>query len=209
MKRLLLIFLSLLTLMSLWASDARNIKFVYIAHDIETPIRELKNKLDQHRNRALQDPYYQVIFYLANQGRPIIVQINPIEYNDDDYKALIQELYERDYHNPQPDVDLEYIVDLFQNLEIGINDLMVNELSMEFFVTPDFFTQGFNETVIARLYYVLALDDLHSENKVENFTLEVFYPEGNEPKYSKEDPFGPMNLGYINDKWNNSLAPMK
>lgn len=208
MKRVLLIFLSLFTTMSLWATDTRKINFVYIAHDIETPVRELKNELDRFRNYALQDPNFQVIFYLANQGRPIIVQINPIEYNDDDYKALIQELYARDYHNPQPDVDLEYIVDLFKNLEIGSKDLMVDALSMKFFVTPDFFTLGFNETIIARLYYVLALDDLHSENKVENFTLEVFYPEGNEPKYPKGEPFGPMNLGYINDNWNNSLSPM-
>ncbi len=208
MNRIIVLSITIMMCISMYAFDGRKVHFVYIAHDVETPIYELKGKLDFYRDEAREDSNYQVIFYLANQWRPIIVQINPVEYNENDYKSLIQELYERDYHTPQPDVDVEYIVELFKNLQISGKDSGVEELTMSYFVTPNFFIQGYNEAVIARLYYVLDIENLCSENKVGSFTLDALYPKGYKPEYSDGEPFGPMNLGLINDRCKNSIKQM-
>ena len=94
---------------------AQELRFVYIAHDLETATDKLVKELNGLQ-RATRDGM-PTIFYLSNSDNPIIAYFNIDGKQDGDiYREIMGELQERSFHNTSAIVDRDTIVSIFKNL---------------------------------------------------------------------------------------------
>lgn len=160
MKKAILILMMALTCLSgIAQSDAsrkeKSFRFVYIAHDVNTPVSRLVERLRANRNDAMEGGE-DVVFYLASGSNPIIVQYNVGENNKSDFDdLLLAELNERNSHDVDPETDLNTIFELLNNLNIVDQNKRLNYMSAKFnfYVNPKFWTLKNNESILVPLFF--------------------------------------------------------
>ena len=181
------------------ADASKNYSFIYIAHDVTTPIDRLSEKLREAYREAVQ--YENVaIFYMSNGTDPIIVKVLPSgDDNRDDFeKVLMTELQEMNSHDVDSEIDAEAIVDLLSENDFAsygrINYALVN---LDFYIGSMFWTLGDNENIISRVYFVLDIDKF----KYQDLAFNVYCNEEDFSKLNYEEgkPFGEKNLSSINN----------
>ena len=175
---------------------ARDFRFVYIAHDVNTPVQRLIERLEDYQNNAFEEGE-DVIFYLSSGTNPIIVEYNVGRDNKGDFEdVLLSELNERISHDVDAQTDVETILQLIENADIMDEDKNLKYLSAKFnfYVNPKFWTLGNNEAVIAPLFF--ALDVPHIRGGRVQFQL--FEAKEDKLKYPEGKPFGEKNLDGIN-----------
>ena len=179
----------------------QSFSLVYIAQDESMPIQEMEKKLNAAWNRATQNP---TIFYLS-RGReePIIVKVNTEEVaNQDGFGEYIQRIRE--------EFDGKLIAAIKEGIPYSVDGAsdkwkllellrehpivtpegtpLYNETFVDFHVGQDFWTAGFNESVIAALFFELNFKQFVADN----FYFNVFCPRA----LNYDEDAGPF--GYLN-----------
>ena len=179
--------------------EFREYFFVYIAHEENDPVDIISRRLKEMKDNA--DQYgNSYIFYLSNESCPIIVKYNLKGGNPQDFNKLIGELNNSISHTVDLVTDLDSICSLINRYDFidEKGHLKYYSAVMDFFVGADFWTLGFNENLLAKLYFLLDVPALKKKNKEFLFRVNAF--KGNYPHYTKGQPFGEKNLMGINNE---------
>lgn len=183
MKRFLMLFLvSGLTLVAI----AQELRFVYIAHDLETATDKLVRELNGLQ-RATRDGV-PTIFYLSNSDSPIIAYFNINDRQDGDiYREIMGELQERSFHNTSAVVDRDNIVSILRDLNIEKG--AYSSLVWKFYITQNYWDL-YNEDVLASSYFILNI----AEWKQPSFLLQIYFSGSEAMRVDEKYPFGLLNL---------------
>ena len=183
MKRFLMLFLvSGLTLVAI----AQELRFVYIAHDLETATDKLVRELNGLQ-RATRDGV-PTIFYLSNSDSPIIAYFNINDRQDGDiYREIMGELQERSFHNTSAVVDRDNIVSILRDLNIEKG--AYSSLVWKFYITQNYWDL-YNEDVLASSYFILNI----AEWKQPSFLLQIYFSGSEAMRIDEKYPFGLLNL---------------
>lgn len=183
MKKLVLFF-SLICVSLL--GTAQELRFVYIAHDLETATEKLVRELNGMQ-RAARDGM-PTIFYLSNAENPIIAYYNVEDRQDGDvYREIMGELQERSFHNTSAVVDKDSIVSIFNR--INIENSPYTNLVWKFYITQNYWNL-YNEDIIASSYFILNI----AEWTKPNFLLQLYFSGQEEFRVDEKYPFGVLNL---------------
>lgn len=138
-----------------WDKKEKSFRFVYIAHDVNTPVSRLSERLKNIRNDAAEGGE-DVIFYLASGSNPIVVEYNVGKDNKTDFdEVLLAELNERNSHDVDPETDVDAIFELLDNVDFADENhrLKYGSVKFNFFVNPKFWTLKNNESIIVPVYF--------------------------------------------------------
>lgn len=209
MKKVTLFIVALLVVSV--AMQARTLRFVYIAHDVTTPVEPLVEKLegyfDQLEDEADDETSVdRTILYLSSGSNPFIVNMESGNRDDDNFNTLVSELYERNFHDVDAENDVEKIIELLSDNDFMTEDnrLAVSNLKFEFYVTPTFWTMGQNQSLIMPLFHTLEIDRFYDEKSPEynrGVTFKIFLPSVdavNNCMGPDGEPFGKANVDGIN-----------
>ena len=199
MKKILLYLIVGLLALPLSAQNNDNRKeksfrFVYIAHDVNTPVARLIERLRANRNDAMEGGE-DVVFYLASGSNPVIVEYNVGEDNQSDFdEVLLAELNERNSHDVDPETDVAAIFDLLNNLNIVDENKRLNYMSAKFnfYVNPKFWTLKNNEAILVPIFF--AFDIPHITGGRVQYQL----MEAREDRLPEGNLFGDKNVEGIN-----------
>ena len=167
--------------------------FVYVAQSELTSTGALEKYLDARFERALKDENLALIVYCADGTNPRIVQVNTPYDNRTEYDSLINELRGERVRRVDPEFDVQNISGLFDKLDFvapASNVLKYGAVDWHFHVTSDFWEQGYNESLIASLCFVMGVD--HFENA--NFRLRCYFSRYDDLEYDEDYPFGKKNF---------------
>ena len=155
----------------------RNVKLIYVAHDVDTPVDKLMENISYSHDMLDDNPEDgdRVIVYMSSGTNPIIADMRSGNRDEDNYERVMHE-FERNYHDTNPEYDAERIIDLFEEEDFlnSTGGLGVDNLVFEFYVTPSFWTNGYNNTLISSLFYALGLEPFVNKDSP-LFTREVRY----------------------------------
>ena len=179
----------------------KSFSLVYIDHEaadavdvISQRLRDMKDDADQYNN--------SYIFYLANGEQPIIVKYNMGEDATEDFNNLLGELNNAIFHSVDPNTDMKNLMDLFNQYDFVDEKGNPKYYStiMDFYVGADFWTLGYNESILANLYFLLDVPTLKVNGDAvgKEFLFRVNASKGNYPKYEEGKPFGEKNLAGVN-----------
>ena len=171
--------------------------FVYIDHEAADAVDIISQRLQNMKDNADQyDNSY--IFYLANGENPIVVKYNMGEDNTEKFNEMLGELNNSIFHSVDPHTDLVQILDLIsENDFVDANgNLKYYSTVMDFYVGADFWTLGYNESILAKLYFLIDVPSLKMLDK--EFLFRINSSQSNYPKYEEGMPFGEKNLAGIN-----------
>ncbi len=177
----------------------KNYRFIYVAHDVSTPVNRLSEELRTKYREAIQ--FNNVaIFYLSNGYDPIIVNVNtPHNDNREDFeKRLLGELQEYNSHDVEAELDVNKILETISNNDFSTHKGKIDYASVDidFYVGSLFWTLGNNESIISTLYTALDIPSYESDN----FSFNVFRNIEDDLVYTEGMPFGEMNVNNINKK---------
>lgn len=172
--------------------------FIYIAHDVTTPIQHLTERLREIYRDAIR--YNNAaVFYLSNGTNPIVVRVNMPGDNRNDFdNLLISELQEKNSHDIVADIDVDKIMDIVNRNEITNDNggLLYNSITFDFYVNQNFWVLQYNETIISTLYFTFNVRkyiDLEKE-----FYFNVYQNKDDKIDYAEGKPFGNRNADEIN-----------
>ena len=137
----------------------------------------------------MKDDDLILVIYYADGTAPLIVQVNTSEDNREDYDFLLSELKKDGFRRVDPTYDVRNIARLFDGLDFispSSNLLKYGAVDWHFHVTSDFWEQGYNESLIASLCFVMGVD--HFENA--NFRLRCYFSRYDDLEYDEDYPFG-------------------
>lgn len=190
----IILLLSLLFPFSLLAQDNRGkeLTFIYISHQNDTPIEKLcialKNAFDDARNYDLP-----TIFYFANYNHPIYasVSVDGLSNDFDAFNQIIYELQSKKYHEVDPLADISNIIDIFNKGDFVDKNgqLKYDRLVWKFYINQNFWDL-YNEKVISRLGFILDIDSLPDEA----FHMVLIDYGVRDLEYDINLPFGDKNL---------------
>lgn len=166
----------------------QNLEFIYIAHDRTTPVNKICEILDERYKDAFYYADNALIIYLASQDDPIIVTVNVGKDNRKDYDLIVNALQSQLEHDIDPASDVDNIVDIFNSDDFLNPDgtPRYKSFRMTYFVTPLFWTMGYNADIIAALHFILDLESLDTSY----FMSDVYYPDNGSFCYDESHPFG-------------------
>lgn len=196
MRKLFIVFLLMVFTQPIFAQELKSseqtLEFYYIAHDRTTPVGKV---CDFIQERAKEATYYKdlaMIFYLANGDNPTIIRMNLKGDNRKDFNLVINGLQQQLSHDINPNSDRRIITELFNDVDFV--DEEGNPLYRSFqwisFITPLFWQMGYNEDVLASLYFILDLGSLPSDY----LSMDVYYDNDSNFKYNNRKPFGDKEL---------------
>lgn len=205
---LLLVFVCyLLPFQNINAQQSNNYQFVYIDHEVNTPVNKLCEKL-----KELYDDAYEMgdvlIIYLStglpDEGYCMMSLTNVkdvTERNLDKEEAfdkIIGALQNSNYHSVNPKADVSNILKLFEtyNYQDDNGKLSYKNVKLSFYVGSRFWTLGYEYSVLSYLYALLGVADM----PLGTFTYNVMASLADRPKYEEGKPFGELNLQGINEK---------
>lgn len=162
------------------------LRFVYIAHDVDTPVDQLVQKIEQYAEDLINpvsdvDDTEYVILYLSSSSNPIITIMKSGDTDSDNLEQLVGELYERNFHQVETDFDAEKIIDLLDKHDFldQTGKFAMKSVKFDFYVTTSFWTMHQNESLIAKLFYVLDAKrfcDTSGEEYERGFSYSVYFP---------------------------------
>lgn len=197
MKRLFVTAVCMLALLStVFGQDksSKDLQFIYIAHDENTAVGSLLDRLTEAYNDARNYPETrELILYLANDTDPVIVQVNTEYDNQGQFGQIVEELQTKISHTINPDVDRETIVNLFNENDMIDEAGNPRYYSVEwtYYVNSTFWSLGNNEDIISGLYFIMDMKPLIDSG---NMKVYVMYGTNDRLQYDKNLPFGTKNL---------------
>lgn len=200
MKRLLYCMISLLAVfcaqIDVASADNDNSEktlcFAYIAHSEVSTVNEIVSYLDSRFAKAEMDEDFVLVIYLANGEDPLVVEVNTADDNRKAYAGLIEEFKGKRSHRVDPEHDIDRIVALFDKLDMMApksDGLSYGAVDWHFHVNSDFWSMGYNQSLISRLCFVMGIDYMEGEN----FRLRCYFSRYDEPEIDPTYPFGRMN----------------
>ncbi len=198
MKRLVVTAVCMLTLLvNSWGQNdksAKELYFIYIAHDENTAVGSLVNRLSEIYDDARNYPEErELIIYLANDDDPKVVQVNTDNDNQNDFGFIVNDLQTKTSHTINPIVDRETIISIFNE-----NDIIDEEgnpryrfVDWNYYVNSTFWSLGNNEDIIAALFFIMNMEKMIESGYMR---VSVLYGEGEGLKYNKTLPFGTKGL---------------
>lgn len=194
------------------AMQARTLRFVYIAHDVTTPIEQLVQKIEGYYENLEdeaddEESVQQTIIYLSSGSNPVVANMKSGKRDDDNYNQVISELYERNFHDVDTEVDMNRVIEILEENDFmsPTGNLDVSQLKFEFYVTPTFWSMRQNESLISSLFYTLGIDkyyDTNSPDYSRSVSYKVFFPTIEELRKcigNEGMPFGSKNVNNINN----------
>lgn len=200
MKRIALLILTSLSLLSLSAQDyydthGQDLEFVYIAHDEHTPVSTIIETIQMLYEDAQNWPDTRaVIFYMPNGTRPKIIEVNTPNDNQQDFYLLLDELQTKRSHDVRPDVDVEKITEIINNTDIidENGQPLYRSVTWNYYINSTFWLLKNNEYVIAALYWVLDMQPLVESGYLR---INIFHSKQyDDVNFNHELPFGSKNL---------------
>lgn len=190
MKRLFVLLLASFFSFAVYAQQ-QSFEFYYISHDRTTPVDQLCERLEYIYEDALSNEDYAVIFYFPNYDQHIEVKINLPGSNSQDFNKILRELRDKDAHENYPDHDYESIMNLINKYDFITDEGEPVYSSVRFcwYVTPYFWDWMNNESLIARLYFALELDQYK-----DYVTTEIWHSRDDGLQVDSRYPFGKKNL---------------
>lgn len=160
----------------------------YISYDRSTPIKDLCSTISLTFNSSCVSDR-NVYLYLPNADSPIIVKAS--EENREQFEAMLSKI-RQGTTNIFPDVDISHICNLFNNDDfLGDDGMMKYErLSITFYLCPSFWINGYNETLISKLLFILDTNNLDQEH----FSLDLYKSTEDSFEYDEENLFGVKKL---------------
>ena len=197
---LVTILLSTLSLSAQSDSDfkEKELTIVYIAHTTDVPLAKLTTLLEERYRGGVQFSN-DVIFYISNGAEPLIVKINTADENKVDFESkIIEELWAKRSHDVDPYVDVLSLIEIVNNNDFISEDGKLNYLSVtfDFFISEEFWTMKYNESIIAKLYFALNVNHIKQDNP--ELFFNIYRPEEVELVYENNKPFGLKDLDEIN-----------
>lgn len=172
--------------------------FVYVAHDVTTPVQHLVARLREVYTDAIKYGN-AAVFYLSNGSNPTVVKVNMVGDNRNDFdNLLVPELQDKNSHDVIADIDVDNILNLFSENEIIGEDrqMLYNSVMFDFYVNKNFWALQNNEAVIAALYFALDIANLMKPEVDLYFNV---YRYKDEPlDYPEGQAFGVKNVNDIN-----------
>lgn len=208
MKNIKLLFLALVAFFVNYETGyaQKELIFVYIAHDRTTPSACLSERMQTLCDQGERYEGFSYIFYLANEDQPKIVTLNlPSDNRGDFQKLIIEELNDKIAHPVNIGFDTDSIIDIFYQNDFldETGKLKYETVTFDFYIGEEFWNNGYLESFIAKLYWVMGFDRL----KEQEFYWRIW--SHNElikklPKHTNRDEplplyFGPKNLAKINN----------
>jgi len=206
MKKIFFLLLFVSSLLSdniLFAQKTiKTFEFIYVANDKDTPVATLINKLhDLYYTKVSEYNANEVdacVFYLAKGYTPKIVTVNlPNEDNNEKIEDWLAELNKLDF-SIEPYFDVDSIIKILNKYDFlsETGQIKYEKVKFNFYVENEFWEKGFNESLIARLYWILGLDRFKNDYE---FEWRVWCSEKLYEKVQDEGIyFGEKNLGEIN-----------
>ncbi len=197
MRRFCIIFIFLLLGMShilAQQNTHKELHFVYIAHDENTPVQTLVKRVKDTYQDALYYPDVRtVIFYFANEESPIVVKINTEDDNHADFPLIINEIQTKRSHNISPATDRKKIQEIFNDCDIIDEDgnKLYKTVRWTYYVNSTFWSLNCNESIIAALYFIMDMKTLSEDNYLR---ITILHGEEDPLPINKEYPFGYKNL---------------
>lgn len=183
--------------------SSKNLHFVYIAHEVTTPITELCEKI-----QTLHDDATEVddalIVYLSD-GSTSLTSFTNLKDNegkgrdtDNAFLEVIAALEDANSHDVIATDDVTNIQNLFKEYNFVSESGAITYASVifDFYIGNNFWTLGNNEKVIAHLYECFSLYKMPRGQ----FTLNIYKPKTDHLKYPEGKPFGDNNIEGINEK---------
>lgn len=170
----------------------QTLEFYYIAHDRATPVGKV---CDFIQDRYKEATYYKdlaMIFYLANGDNPLIVRMNMQGDNRKEFDNIINALQQHMSHEVSPNDDKRIITELFNDTDFleSNGELSYRTFQWVSFVTPIFWQMGYNEDILASLYFILEMNKLSADT----FTMDIYYDNDGSFRYNSAKPFGDKKL---------------
>lgn len=191
MKKLVAVcFLLLSAFLSVSAggdTSTQELRFIYITNSVDTPTASLTKHLKQVYKDGMNYGY-PTIFYLSNMNSSIVATIG---LGRDDSKAfgeIINILQTSTYNNVDANHDLENIVDIFDSVDFLDDDGKFKYQTMvwDFFINQSFWDLGYNDKIIAGLFYVLDIGGIPEGC----FRIRIQYSGVGDLTYNISKPFG-------------------
>lgn len=191
--------------------EARDLRFIYIQHEPNTPSNRLFKIIDRH-HKAAEETGDALIIYLStgtntdffgNNPYGIVSLTNLVDFTYDDlcseaaYDKLYNALVNVTYHNVMPRADVRNVLTLFEHYNIINEDgsKTFDSVYFDCYVGSRCWTLHYNETVLAHIYAALDVPNLPRGY----FDFNVYYPKDDDVTYQDEKPFGDKNLQNINN----------
>lgn len=171
--------------------------FIYIAHDRTTPVQRLSKTLQEIYDGAVKYGH-SCVFYLANNESPYIVNVNIGNDNRNDFDAMIiGELQNKLSHGISPRFDLDAIVNMFNSNDYLLSEQELKYISVtwNFYTNEWFWNEGYNESLIASLYWIMDID----KTEELDFYFNVYHSENDKLELDDKLLFGVKNLSNINE----------
>ena len=184
MKRIFRFIFIFLPLFS-WGQD-RELEINYIAHDHFN--EAILNAVNDIYNTNVYNSTRKTYLYLANADNPIILKCE--SGHEKGFKDFQYAISSQLKHNVWPEVDIQRIFELLKEDDF-IDDegnLRYDFFTLNFYITPSFWSYNYNETLIARLFWDLELSDR------DNIQVNIYHPENDGAHYDEEHMFGPKKL---------------
>ena len=191
--RKILLFCLLLLGVAASAQEAvdSEINFIYIHHTTDTPVQTLCKRLETEFKDAKRFDR-PLIIYLANAETPYVATVGIDGVDQKGFDNIIYALQEKRYHPIDPGADVLNIIKLFNKYDFLMNNASPKYTSMtwQFYISQEFWNIGYNEQIIAKLYYCLDLDRMNDKY----LHLMLFYAGESDFVYDAQIPFGRKGL---------------
>ena len=178
----------------------RNLRILFIDHEPSMPVKDVIAYIRRQRAMARENNN-SLIIYMPNNQEPFISLTNvqdPYNNGDDTQEAFdaICEAMNLPSHNKEPWYDRNKLVQMFSDYNIldKNGDLLYATVRMEFYLTTEFWKLGYNESIIAPLFFAIDGDSLLKKE----FNFDVYVTNVDKLEYDPKAPFGRKNLGGIN-----------
>lgn len=183
---------------------SKNLRIWYIDHEPSLQSYKLIKAMRAQRRQQIELGHAMIV-YMANGEHPYI-SLTGIKDNTgqglDAPEAFdrICEALNQTSHDVLPWYDRQRIVKMFDDYNILTKDdkITFGAVRLEFYLTPESWTLGYNESIIAPIYFALNVPELLKQNF--NFDIYVDPEKKGELNYNKIMPFGISNWDDINKK---------
>lgn len=205
-----------ITNLSAQDNKGKRLQFVYIDHEVTTPIDVLNQRMTQRFYDIVEYPDQDaMVVYLSNGRRSPVALVNLQEYlhesqlqrtafgqardTQDAFKGVIEMMNKANSYTVDARIDMDNILELLDGLQVFDEDGHLNfkALRFDFYVGPNFWLLGNNEKLIAHLFMVLR-QGIHDEDK-EKLSFNVFKPNNTQLEYKDGKLFGNANIDGINN----------
>lgn len=167
-------------------AQERELEIDYIAHDHFN--EAILNAVDEIYQTNAYSKNRQTYLYLANAENPIILRCD--SNHQKEFENFRYSINSQLKHNVWPEVDIQRILELLKGDDF-IDDNgkpRYSFFTLNFYITPSFWSYNYNETLIARLLWDLELPDMT------NYQVNIYHPENDGVQYDEDHMFGPKKL---------------